>query len=267
MAGEEITPYTGRGIAPQSLTEALRMAEIMAQAKLVPTHLRDSPGDCLLVINQALRWGLDPVTVAQATSVVQGKLCYEGKLVAAVLVSTGAIKGRPKYEFSGEGMDRTIKITARTNDGEERTITGRVRDWRSNNRFWDSQPDDMLIYRGIRQWARRYAPEAMLGILTPDEMLEEYNRKSEPPPASGKKPEVVVIQEKAATPDPEAETTLEAEEVHSEVEQSFIDQINDTESLETLGEIRDTLRMMYGNDVPVAVRDAWTSRKTALRAV
>src|SRR5690606_25367911 len=28
----------------------------------------------------------------------------------------------------------------------------------------------MLVYRGTRQWARRYAPEALLGVYTPDEL-------------------------------------------------------------------------------------------------
>ena len=212
MAEAELTKYqSSSGIVPHSMESAMQFAQFMASAKLVPAHLRDSPGDCLLVVNQAVRWGLDPFAVAQATSIVQGKLCYEGKLVAAVLTSTGCIKGRPDYKFSGEGDNRTIEITACTADGKPRTITGCVRDWKSNNRYWQSQPDDMLIYRGIRQWARRYAPEAVLGILTPDEMLEE-KQAIERPPDKGRRPEPAraeVTQDKQTYVPPPPEIVLD----------------------------------------------------------
>jgi hypothetical protein len=272
--GDEIvraTPGSGSAaLAPQSIQEALKMAELMASAKLVPAHLRDSPGDCLLVINQAVRWGLDPLAVAQATAVVQGKLCYEGKLVAAVLVATGAIKGRPDYTFSGSGDDRTITISAMAGDGKVRTITGTVRDWKSNNRFWNSQPDDMLIYRGIRQWARRYAPEAVLGILTPDEMLEEKNHT--PPPAKGTKPPVPVVeivQEPRPAAEPESDTVIDADEVvHDDGDaERLLGLIAEAETLQDLEDVRLTLKTVYGSDVPKVLREEWTNRKKAIRSV
>jgi hypothetical protein len=41
--------------------------------------------NCFLVVNQAVRWNMDPFAVAQCVSVVHGKLCYEGKLIAAII--------------------------------------------------------------------------------------------------------------------------------------------------------------------------------------
>jgi len=70
-------------LVPTTITEAVTLAEVMSKASLVPDHLRNKPGDCLLVVMQAQRWGMDPVSVAQCTSVVRGKLCYEGNLAAA----------------------------------------------------------------------------------------------------------------------------------------------------------------------------------------
>lgn len=269
-------PSSQQGIMPKSLEAAMNLANLMASAKLVPLHLQKSPGDCLLVINQACRWGLDPMTVAQSTCVVSGKLCYEGKLVAAVLVSTGAIKGRPDYEFSGEGDNRTIKISAMTNDGKVRTLTGTVKDWKSNNRYWQSQPDDMLIYRGIRQWARRYAPEAMLGIYTPDEMINEPDPKksTDVPPPAGRKVEVVVTPNGNVSVDPfPPDVTLDAEEIEAnapDISDDYAgceDAIEHAESIQELETIKETMRVTWGADVPKGLKDAWTSRKKALRAV
>ena len=62
------------------MAEAMRLAEMMATAKLVPVALQKSPADCLMVIQQAIRWDMDPFAVAQECSVIQGKLMHSGKL-------------------------------------------------------------------------------------------------------------------------------------------------------------------------------------------
>lgn len=158
-------------LVPRSISDALELASVMSKASLIPDHLRGKPGDCLLVIMQAQRWGMDAVSVAQCTSVVHGKLCYEGKLVAAALYATGAIDGRLRYDFDGEGIGRTVTVTGRPHGSPvEQSVVGTVADWQTKNDNWQKQPDDMLVYRGTRQWARRYAPEALLGVYTPDEI-------------------------------------------------------------------------------------------------
>jgi len=158
-------------LVPRSIADALELASVMAKANLIPKHLRDKPGDCLLVIMQAQRWGMDAMSVAQCTSVVHDKLCYEGKLVAAALYAMGAIDGRLRYEFSGTGLGRSVTVTGRPHGSTiEQSVIGTVVDWQTSNDNWKKQPDDMLVYRGTRQWARRYAPEALLGVYTPDEI-------------------------------------------------------------------------------------------------
>lgn len=162
-----------QALVPKSVPEAVQLSETLSQASLVPKHLQGKPGDCLLVVMQAQRWGMDALSVAQCTSVVHGKLCYEGKLVAAVLYSMGAVEGRLQYQFTGEGDNRTIKVTGRPRGTDiDQEVIGSVRDWSTRSDNWSRSPDDMLVYRGTRQWARRYAPEALLGVYTPDELTE-----------------------------------------------------------------------------------------------
>lgn len=167
-------------LVPTNIREALELADIMAKANLIPEHLRGKPGDCLLVVMQAQRWGMDAVSVAQCTSVVHGRLCYEGKLVAAAMYSMGALEGRLHYEVTGSGQGASIVVTGTPRGGHgQQVVRGTVKDWRTigkdkqGNRIdnaWDKMPEDMLVYRGTRQWARRYAPEALLGVYTPDEI-------------------------------------------------------------------------------------------------
>lgn len=180
--------------------EAVKLAEIMSSAKLVPVHLQKSPADCLLVIEQAIRWGMSPFAVAQATSIVKGKLMFEGKLVAAAIQGSGVIHGALDYAYKGEGDAREVTVIG-TLRGENaaRTITAKLVDVRTDNAHWAKSPDQMLSYMGARIWARRHAPAVMLGVYAPDEFEDKDVAKA--PKAAVIKP-VVTIPAPVALPAP-----------------------------------------------------------------
>jgi RecT family len=166
-----IVPATsGSSLVPTSLDGAVRLAEMMSRGKLVPSHLHNSPGDCLMVVEQAMRWGMSPFAVAQCTSVISGKLMFEGKLVAAALHSSGILTGRLEYEFSGAGDTRAIVVRG-TLRGETkaREFALTFKEARTSNGMWVKQPDQQLVYAATRGWARRHASEVMLGVYSPEE--------------------------------------------------------------------------------------------------
>ncbi len=152
-----------------------RLAACMAKCGTLPQHLQGKPSDCFRIVVQAAKWRMDPFAVAECTSLVHGRMCYEGKLVAAVLQAMGAIEGRLTYEITGKGQDASIVVTG-TPKGAKKpaSLSGSVKEWRTthNGSPWEKQPETMLVYRGTRQWARLYAPEAILGVYTPDEAEE-----------------------------------------------------------------------------------------------
>lgn len=158
-----------------------KLAALMAKMGTMPDHLKDKPADCFRIVVQAAKWGMDPFAVAECTSLVHGRLCWEGKLVAAALTAMNAIDGRLTYETSGSGQDGAIVVTGKPRGGEVCSVRGTVADWRTHTKdkngnpiknAWDKDPMSMLVYRGTRQWARLYAPEALLGVVTPDEREE-----------------------------------------------------------------------------------------------
>lgn len=176
-----VTPTGGNGsLVPHDLSAAMQLANMMATGKLVPAHLQKSPGDCLMVIEQAIRWNMSPFAVAQCTSVIQGKLMFEGKLVAAALNSSGILEKRLKEEFSGVGPSRKIKLVG-TIRGEAtpRDIEISLAEAKTSNGMWVKQPDQQLIYFATRAWARRHAPEVMLGVYSPEEFDEPRRPPSE----------------------------------------------------------------------------------------
>lgn len=141
-------------LVPTNLSEAMSLAEFMSRARTIPKHLWDNPGDCLMVVELAMRWGMSPFAVAQGTSVISGKLMFEGKLVAAAVENSGAITGQFDYAFAGEGEARTITVTAtRRGETNPREVIVALKDARTNNDMWKKQPDQQLVYH-VRGYGR-----------------------------------------------------------------------------------------------------------------
>jgi hypothetical protein len=177
------TPAGNLVLLPANLSEGMRFADMMSSSRLVPVHLQKSPADCMMVLMQAMRWRMDPFAVAQATAVIHGKLMYEGKLVAAVVNSLGQLTKRLGYEYSGSGDNRTVEVTG-TLRGEPKplSVTVRLGDAKTDNKVWKTQPDQQLAYHGARVWARRYMPELMLGVYSPEEFPAASARDVTPAP-------------------------------------------------------------------------------------
>jgi len=152
----------------------MSFADMMARAVVtVPKHLHGKPADCMAITLQAMRWQMDPFVVAGKTHVVNGNLGYEAQLVVAVLKNSGAVKGRPHYEFQGEGAHLQCRagfIPA----GESEVVWT---EWLAiskittkNSPLWKTNEKQQFGYLQARNWARLYAPDALLGIYTDDEL-------------------------------------------------------------------------------------------------
>jgi hypothetical protein len=167
-----------------------RIATVMAKTSTIPDSLKigedKKPLDyetvvanCFRVVNQAVRWGMDPFAVADCASIIHGRLMWEGKLVAAVIDTKLGIKLNYKYDDK-PGRDLGITVFARI-PGElsDREISGRVKDWhRGEKSPWASEGawKRQLRYMGNREWARAHAPAIMLGVYTNDELDDIASR-------------------------------------------------------------------------------------------
>jgi hypothetical protein len=202
-----------------------RIANMMASASLIPDHmwmnmktketLADTMirGNCFLVVNQAIRWGMDPFAVVPSTYVVAGKLGFEGKLIAAVINSRAPIKASLDYEFSGtKGKDDfTVRVFA-TLKGEDRPreIKLSVGDAKTENKMWTKDPEQKLVYSGATKWARRHCPEIILGVLTDDDLerIQQNASLQTMKPVFEKKPKPSALPE-SIPPTPEPLTPTE----------------------------------------------------------
>ena len=260
---------------PETFQAIEKIADLMAKCGTLPKHLHNKPADCFRVVLQSMKWGMDPFSVGECTSIVHGRLGYEGKLVSAVLQSMGSISGILDYEYFGEkGTDqRGVKVHGTLPNGSVKTIGGTVGEWKTtvNGSPWDKQPDMQLIYRGTRVWARVYTPAAMLGVYTPDEIEEQPIKEvsatvvPEPKPANVEKP--------PEPTDTEEETPVERQEIKTEALQALppakenakklykllielhTHDLGDAEAKTTAKQIIDRIAKLHGAETIRAVED------------
>lgn len=185
----------------QIMHQLQSFAEMMAGGvATVPQHLRKNKADCMAVVMQAAQWGMNPFAVAQKTHLTQGgQLGYEAQLVNAVITSNGPFIGRPEYEFLGEWDKILGKVQERKSDKGGKYY---VAAWNQNDeeglgvivratlkgedeprelklmlrqcfpRFstqWATDPQQQITFAGLKKFARRYCPDVILGVYTPDE--------------------------------------------------------------------------------------------------
>jgi len=183
-----------------------RISNTLAKSSLIPQGLRgkteeETAANCFRVVEQAQRWGLSPFAVMDSASVVHGRLMWEGKLIHAAITSSLGVRLRFEYEGTGDARKVTVSGTI---DGDTLTVEGTVKDWKTTGKGspWDNlaNRDQMLAYRGARQWARRHAPEVILGVYSPDEF--EASEIRNVTPTTKARPKVSAA---AAFPTPEPE--------------------------------------------------------------
>lgn len=173
-----------------------RLASAMAQATLIPDHLRrnkhrefeanEIKANCFRIVNQALRWGVDPFSIVDDTYVVGGKLCYQSKVIAALINIKAPLKKRLSKTFTGkEGADDFTITVAGTFIGDDdlKTTTMSVGYAKTENQLWKKNPRLKLWYSAVIQWAREYTPELIVGIFTDDdaERMDEWKTEAAKP--------------------------------------------------------------------------------------
>ena len=272
---------------PVAMDAMFRFADLMAAGvSTVPKHLQGKPADCMAIIMQASRWGMDPFAVGQKTHLVNGVLGYEAQLVNAVLQTSGAIRGRFHYEYQGEGEKVSCRVGA-IPMGEAEVVWG---EWlcaadvtTKNSPLWKTNKKQQLGYLQVKNWGRQYAPGAILGIYTSDELEDAPEREINPmgePAAQAPKSSLKSRTKQAEKPAPiEAEVVVtqqssapdfgddEPEQQFSPEVESLINMLIDCYEPEHLKEWKGRVSKFAKNSPEyIALVGAYNSRLAELKA-
>lgn len=165
-----------------------KLAQSFAKSELVGKSYKNQPDNVFLALIAAERAGVDPQMYMQWTSLVQGKLSIEAKLMVALLNNSGKIRGNVRYTLAGDGVDRqcTASVTcAATGETLQHTLTMRqaaANGWSGKgptaNSFWDKDPDLMLCYRAAARLIKLSYPEILMGCAIAEEQQEYAQQQS-----------------------------------------------------------------------------------------
>lgn len=256
------------------------MAARMATSKITtPKHLQGNEGDCMAIIMQAMQWGMNPYAVAQKTHLVNGTLGYEAQLVNAVITARAPVKERLHFEWYGDwskvsGKDDKsptlgVRVSA-TLRGESapRVIdismaqVGPVR----NSPLWAADPRQQIAYLATKRWARLYCPDVILGVYTPDEVIEREEMDVTPVQSTAKKHQGASgLKAQMAEREQSQETVIDMAP-NFDVE-GLINQINVVTSLDELKTLAKTFPTDLGEPAETDIKKAYANQKFYLQLI
>ncbi|VXA58243.1 conserved hypothetical protein [Acinetobacter proteolyticus] len=256
------------------------MAARMAMSKITtPKHLQGNEGDCMAIVMQAMQWGMNPYAVAQKTHLVNGTLGYEAQLVNAVITARAPVKERLHFEWYGDwskvnGKDDKspnlgVKVSA-TLRGESapRVIdismaqVGPVR----NSPLWVADPRQQIAYLATKRWARLYCPDVILGVYTPDEVIEREEVDITPAQSKVKRHQgTSSLKAQMAEREQSQETIIDmAPEFDVN---GLITQINEVASLDDLKTLAKTFPTNLGEPAESDIKKAYANQKFYLQLI
>lgn len=163
----------GGSVAFRSMAEVMEMSKLMAIAQqAIPNHLRGNPGLCLGIVMQAIAWEMEPFAVARKSYVVNDNLAYESQLIHAVIEARAPLRKRLRCSYTGDGADRQCIVSGVFvgEDEPHEYTTPKLKDIPiKNSPLWKWDVDQQLFYFGSRAWARKWCPDVLLGVYSPDE--------------------------------------------------------------------------------------------------
>ena len=199
MSTELSTNTQPRGLALQSVADAMKFGEMVASSDFAPKDFRGKPASCMLAIQCGAEIGLAPLQSLQSIAVVNGRPAVYGDAALAV------VKASPVCEYvtesiEGDGDQMVAVCTAKRRGYPQPTVVRfTVADAKKASLWgktgpWSSYPKRMLQMRA-RGFALRDAfPDVLKGLVTAEE-AQDY-------PVPVVPPEPVVVRQAKPVPAP-----------------------------------------------------------------
>lgn len=170
---QEIQQAGGFSLSPNSLQEAMDLANIMSQSEMVPKDYRGNPGNILVAVQMGQELGLKPVQSLQNIAVVNGRPSVWGDGLRAIVMSAPDLCDL-RDDFDESTMTARCTIT-RIKNGNKIEFVGEFSQadaqaaglWGRNT--WKSYPKKMLEWRAFGFAARKAYADRLKGIQLAEE--------------------------------------------------------------------------------------------------
>jgi hypothetical protein len=169
-----MTTSQPRGLALQTISEAMTFGKMLAGSSFVPKDFRGKPEDCVLAVQHGAELGLGPMQSVQSIAVINGRPSIWGD-AAIALAKGSAVCEYISERIEGDGDSMTAICEAKRRTDPTATVsTFSVADAKKAGLWgkagpWQQYPKRMLQLRA-RGFALRDAfPDILRGLVTAEE--------------------------------------------------------------------------------------------------
>lgn len=173
---------------PTNLSEAMALAEMMAQSSIIPKDYAGNAGNVLIAIQWGMELGLKPLQAMQNIAIINGRPSLWGDAVLAIVRSAVDVAGNRVLEGISETFDdatntATCEVKRR---GAAQTCVRRFSlaeaqkaGLTDKGGVWKAYPKRMLQMRA-RSWALRDEfTDVLRGMPVAEEVLEYVEREKD----------------------------------------------------------------------------------------
>ena len=177
---------TTRGLPPpQTMKEAMQLAEMLASSAMVPASYKGKPGDILVAVQMGAELGLAPLQALQNIASINGRPSVWGDAALALVQNHPAYVSHREW-VEGEGEDRTGYCAITRRGAAEHVQRFSMRDAKRANLLgkqgpWQQYTDRMLVLRARGFALRDKFADALRGLITAE---EAQDMPAEPTPVA-----------------------------------------------------------------------------------
>lgn len=206
-------------MTPSDPSQALKMAQYIAQSGLCPSSYKNKPQDVLVAAAMGNQLGLDVFASMQGIAIVNGRPSLWGDVLRSLILAHPKLENiEESYEGEGDALTAVCVITRKGMSPYSATFS--VQDakdaglWGRNT--WKNFSRDMLLNRAFGRAARRRFADALNGIGVADEMEDaapQHNSRKQVAQEVSEKAQGFVIPEIQKTEEQPVETVEPAVEL------------------------------------------------------
>lgn len=163
-------------LSPQSLEEALKFADYLAESSIVPKDFQQKPGNILVAIQWGMELGLKPMQAMQNIAVINGRPSLWGDAVLALVLGSPVCEDVVEY-YEGAGDDFAAVCIAKRKGREDKACRFSVKDAKAAGLIgkqgpWTQYRDRMLKMRARAFALRDQFADLLKGIPVAEEVQD-----------------------------------------------------------------------------------------------
>jgi len=230
----EMTTTQARGLALQTISDAMTFGKMVAGSDFAPKDFRGKPESCVLAMQHGAEIGLSPMQAIQSIAVINGKPSIYGDSMKAICLASAVCEWITEA-VDGEGDTMVATCTAQRRGTPDTNVSRfSVSDAKKAGLWgkagpWLQYPKRMLQMRARSFCLRDAFPDVLKGLIAAEEAQDC--------PAAEPVREPVVIRTRATPqrhPEPVARLEAPTEAANPSLFQKAMDKIQRAGDRETL---------------------------------